>query len=117
LAKKKDKELINLAVVKLKMEDEFVGFKINKFIVMLFDFDLITDDEYNTYIYGTTDEKKIRLTKYGLSVGMVSRLEEAGQLKNLVFDEFNNLRATPEFEKFLLTISEYYRFEIGRFIS
>ncbi|ACM21162.1 ATP-dependent DNA/RNA helicase [Geotalea daltonii FRC-32] len=117
LAIKNDRQLVNLAVVKLKMEDDFVSFKINKFIVMLFDYHLISTDEYNLYIYGTNDEKKIRLTKYGLSVGMVSRLEEDGQLNNLEFDEFNNLRATPALDEFLQTVNDFYRFEIRRFIG
>lgn len=117
LANKNDRQLVNLAVVKLKMEDDFVSFKINKFIVMLFDYGLISADEYNRYIYGTTDEKKIQLTKYGLSVGMISRLEEDGQLDNLEFDEFNNLRATPALEEFLLTVNDFYRFEIRRYIG
>lgn len=117
LANKNDRQLANLAVVKLKMEDDFVSFKINKFIVMLFDYGLISIDEYNIYIYGTTDEKKIRLTKYGLSVGMISRLQEKGQLDNLEFDEFNNLRAKPAFEKFLQTVNDFYRFEIRRYID
>jgi len=117
LSNKSEKELVNLAVVKLKMEDDFVGFKLNKFIVMLFDYDLISVAEYNRYIYGTTDERKIQLTKYGLSVSMIARLEAAGQLGNLQFDDFNNLRATPEFEDYLLTVNDFYRFEIGRYIG
>jgi hypothetical protein len=117
LANKNERQLVNLAVVKLKMEDDFVSFKINKFIVMLFDYGLISVDDYNRYIYGTTDEKKIQLTKYGLSVGMISRLEEDGQLNNLEFDEFNNLRSTPALEEFLLTVNDFYRFEIRRYIS
>lgn len=117
LSNKNDKQLANLSMVKLKMEDDFVSFKINKFIVMLFDYDLISTDEYNKYIYGTTDKKKIKLTKYGLSVGMISRLQEDKQLNNLEFDEFNNLRANPAFEEFLLTVNDFYRFEIRRLID
>jgi hypothetical protein len=117
LSKKTDQELVNLAVVKLKMEDDFVGFKLNKLIVMLFDYDLISVTEYNRYIYGTTDERKIQLTKYGLSVSMIDRLETDGQLGNLIFDDFNNLQATPAFEEYLLTINDYYRFELSRYID
>jgi hypothetical protein len=74
-------------------------------------------DEYNRYIYGTTNEKKIQLTKYGLSVGIISKLEVDEQLDNLEFDEFNNLRATPAFEEFLLTVNDFYKFEIKRYID
>ena len=117
LANKTEKELVNLAVVKLKMEDDFVGFKLNKFIVMLFDYDLISVAEYNRYIYGTTDERKIQLTKYGLSVSMIARLEADGQLDNLQFDDYNNLRATPAFEDYLLKVNDFYRFEIRRYVD
>lgn len=117
LANKNDRQLANLALVKLKMEDDFVSFKINKFIVMLFDYGFISTNEYNKYIYGTTDEQKIRLTKYGLSVGMISKLEKDNQLHNLEFDEFNNLRAKPAFDEFLLTVNDFYKFEIRRYIG
>lgn len=117
LAKKSEQELVNLAIVKLKMEDDFVGFKLNKFIVMLCDYNLISIDEYNRYIYGTTDERKIQLTKYGLSVRLIARLEADGQLGNLQFDDFNNLQATPAFEAYLLTVNDLYRFEIRRYIG
>jgi len=117
LANKTEQELVNLAIVKLKMEDDFVGFKLNKFIVMLFDYNMIRVDEYNRYIYGTTDERKIQLTKYGLSVSMIARLEADGQLGNLQFDDFNNLRATSAFEDYLLTVNDLYQFEIRRYIG
>ncbi|MDO8266426.1 MAG: DEAD/DEAH box helicase [Moraxellaceae bacterium] len=117
LSKKSEKELVNLAVVKLKMEDDFVGFKLGKFILMLFDHDLISVNEYNTYIYGTTDERKIKLTKYGLSVSMIARLEADNQLGNLQFDDFNNLKASPEFESYLMTVNDFYKFEIRRYLG
>ncbi|MGB4399894.1 MAG: hypothetical protein WBJ10_11025, partial [Daejeonella sp.] len=63
LSTKSDQEMINLAIVKLKLEDDFISFKLNKFIVAMFDYKLITSDEYNLYIYGTTNQKKIELAK------------------------------------------------------
>jgi len=117
LLTKSDAELINLAIVKLKMEDDFISFKLNKFIVMMFDYKLITTDEYNLYIYGTTDQKKIGLTKFGLSVSLISRLENDGQLNNLSFDEFNNLKGNPDFNIFVNSIDDFYKFEIRRYIN
>lgn len=117
LSKKSDIELINLAIVKLKMEDDFVSFKLNKAIVMMHDFNLITQDAYNTYIYGTTDQNKIDLTKIGLSVSLITRLEKDEQLKNIYFDSFNNLKYRPEFEVYKSQANDFYRFEIDRFLS
>lgn len=117
LSTKSDAELINLVIVKLKMEEDFISFKLNKFIVMMFDYKLITTNEYNLYIYGTIDEEKIGLTKYGLSVSLISRLDKDGQLKNLSFDQFNNLKGNADFEIFINSIDDFYMFEIRRYIN
>ncbi|MET0570871.1 MAG: hypothetical protein ABWZ79_05560, partial [Pedobacter agri] len=117
LSEKSFAELVNLAIVKLKLEDDFVAYKLNKFIVMMYDFDLISADEYHEYVYGTTDKTKISLSKIGLNVSLISRLERDGQLGNLVVDQFNNLRSTPAFDHFKTQINDFYRFEIDRFIN
>ena len=84
---------------------------------MLYDYKLISRDEYNYYIYGTTDQNKIDLTKIGLSINLISRLEADGQLQYLHFDSFNNLKSMPEFETYKSTANDFYRFEIERFLS
>lgn len=114
LSSKDSKTLVNLAIVKIELENKFVQHKLNKFIVMLHDFDLISDDEYNLYTYGTTEETKIALTRFGLSMSLISRLERDEQLNNLYFDEFNNLVANEKFKEFICTIDDYYRYEINR---
>ncbi len=110
-------ELVNLSIVKLKMEDDFISFKLNKFIVMLYDFNLIEENEYNIYIYGTKNRDKIKLTKYGLNVSLVSRLDNDQQLENLYFDKFNNLIANTKFRGYLDSLDDYSRFEIERYLS
>jgi hypothetical protein len=117
LSQKSDQELVNLAIVKLKMEEDFVSFKINKFIVMLFDYDLISQDDYNLYIYGTTDEARIALTKFGLNISLINRLSDDNQLQNLRLDPFNNLTASAEFLQFLSSVDDFYRFEVNRYLT
>lgn len=117
LTRKSDKDLINLAIVKLKIEDDFISFKLNKFIVMMNDYKLITEEEYNKYIYGTTQRDKISLSKYGLSLSLIQRLEKDDQLKNISFDSFNNLKGNYEFKKFIDSVDDFYRFEIRRYID
>lgn len=117
LAQKNDKELINYAIVKLKIEDDFISFKLNKFIVFLYDYELISDDVYNKYVYGTTDKKIISFSKFGLNISLISRLEKDNQIVNLSFDSNNNLRANKSFRLYLNTLSDFKRFEIERFIN
>jgi hypothetical protein len=117
LTSKNETELVNLAIVKLKIEDDFVSFKLNKFIVMLYDYDLISTNEYNEYVYGTTDQHKIELTKIGLNIGLINKLEADGQLKNIFLDEYNNLAANAEFMAYKSSANDFYRFELERFLG
>lgn len=117
LTTKSDTELINLAIVKLKIEDDFVSFKISKFIAFLYDYNLISLNDYNLYTYGTTNQDTIALTKIGLSVNLVSRLEADDQLKNLYIDQFGNVKATSQFDVYKQQANDFFRFEIERFIS
>ncbi len=114
---KNDEELINYAIVKLKIEDDFISFKLNKFIVFLYDFNIISKDEYNEYVYGTTNEEKIELTKFGLTIGLIDRLTKDEQLVNLKFDQNNNLTSNEDFQEYLNTLNDFQRFEIERFLS
>ena len=115
--KTKDKiELINLAIVKLKIENNFISFKLNKFITMLYDFKLISEDEYNQYIYGTTNIEKSKLRKIGLSNNLISKLEADNQLKNIKIDENNIVTTLPEFENYRNSVNDFYRFEIDKFL-
>lgn len=113
---KSDQSLINYAVVKLKIEDDFISFKLNKFIVFMYDYLIITKDEYHNYIYGTTDENKIELTKFGLTIGLIEKLQNDNQLINLSFDENKNLTSNSEFKIYLETLNDFQRFEIERFL-
>lgn len=112
-----DKQLINYAIVKLKIEDDFISFKLNKFIVFLYDYNLISEEIYHQYVYGTTDKKIISFTKFGLNISLINRLKTENQLNNLSFDANNNLKANASFKTYLKTLNDFKRFEIERFIS
>ncbi|MBI0397558.1 DEAD/DEAH box helicase [Cyclobacterium marinum] len=116
--RKKDKtEKVNLAVVKLKMEDDFISYKLNKFVIMLYDYQLISKDDYNMFIYGTDDEKKISLTKSGLTINLIFKLDSDDQLKNIDFDPFNNLVANPKFKSYLDNLNDLHRYELNKYIQ
>jgi hypothetical protein len=117
LSKKSPEELVNLAIIKLKMEDDFVSFMLNKFVIFLHDFDLISTEEFNGLVYGTNDEKKIELTKLGLSISLINRLDEDGMLKFLDIDEFGNLTTKPGFSEHKSEMSDLYRFAVDRFLG
>lgn len=117
LSCKTDNELINLAIVKLQMENHFISYELNKFVEMMYDYKLIEDQEYNLHIYGTENPKNINFIKFGLSSSLISRLDSDKQLKNLYIDDYGKLKYNEEFKKFLENIDDFYKFQISKFIS
>ena len=116
LTSKSHEEVVNLAIVKLKMEDDFLSFKFNRFVVMLFDYELISSDEYHSFIYGTTDQKKIALTRSGLTMSLIGKLEGDNQMSNIEFDSYNNLTANDAFREYLTTLNDLNRYEMEKYI-
>jgi len=114
LNSKDDVELINLAIVKIKMEDEFLGFTIRKFIDILFEFNTITEEEYNISIYGTSNKNKINLLKMGFSGTLLSKLEDDNQINNFYLDQYYNLRYNSVFEDYKKTLDDYFVYEIEK---
>lgn len=111
-----NKKLINLSIAKLKIEEDFVSFKLNKLINFLHDFGLITKSEYNLNTYGTDNEELINLSKVGLSVNIISKLIKDNQYKNIKFTNIGNLEVNSEFKEYLKSQSELFRFEVKKYL-
>ncbi|MGR6898703.1 DEAD/DEAH box helicase [Rummeliibacillus sp. BSL5] len=117
LATKSDAELINLAIIKLKLEDDFINYKLNRLIVVLFELNLISEEEYNNSLYGTNDKNKIDLIKTGLSFNLITKLKNDDQLKNITLDENNNLVSNSEFFDYKNRLNGLYKFEIEKYLT
>ncbi len=113
---KDDTQMINLAIIKLKIEDDFLSYKFNKFVELLHDYGLITDDEYNFTTYGTEDEKEIRLVKQGLPIHLVSKLTNDDQLTNLYFDENNIIHSKENFKSYYDKLDDFYKYQIDKYV-
>lgn len=116
LSTKNDSNILDLAIAKIKIEDDFISFKINSFVNVLLKVGLIQEEEYNKFIYGTTDKKKLQLIKRGLSINLVNRLQDDNQLKNLVVDSYNNLRASSGLESYISQLDDFNKFEINKYL-
>lgn len=64
---KSRKEMINLAIIRIKEENDYVDYNLLKYIEFLQRFELIDKNEYNLLQYGTTNEMQIFFQKEGLS--------------------------------------------------
>jgi hypothetical protein len=83
--------------------------------MIMVDLTLVTETEYNEFMYGTVDEKVVLLHKAGLSPQIILKLKEDKQLKNIYFDKNGNLKANNDLNSFIVAQSGYYRFELEKY--
>lgn len=113
---KNRQQLANISLVKIKLEEDFVSFKIKKLITFLYDFELITKRAYFLAVYGTDDENVINLTRIGLGPSITRVLKENNQIQNISFDQNGNLISNDVFRNFLANQSELFKFEINKYV-
>lgn len=113
---KSDEILINLSVIKVKIEEDFVSYKLNKLIAFLFDFGLISEDEYLNHVYGTTNIELIKLVRLGLITSVAHKLLDDNQISNLSLNEFGNLSANQNFYNYLELQNDFFQFEVRKFL-
>ncbi|NRA59966.1 MAG: DEAD/DEAH box helicase [Psychrobium sp.] len=117
LSSKSQKELVNLALVKLKIESDFVSYTLNQYVSLLKELELINEDEYNKFIYGTTIKRNTEFTKLGLSGSLIYKLEGDNQLQNIEIDDLGHVKANAEFKSYLLKQDDLMQFEIHKYIT
>ncbi|MES2588662.1 MAG: DEAD/DEAH box helicase [Bacteroidota bacterium] len=117
--KKSENILANIAIVKLKIEEDFISFKINSLIVFLYEFKIIPEEYYFNYIYGTNDLNIIKLVRFGLSVNVITKLNNDNQIDNLKLDSNGNLfvKNKDTFNSYLNKQPELFQFEIKKYLN
>ena len=113
---KTDKELLNLAIAKLKIEDDFINYKINSFLQCMLKMNFISQEEYNEIVYGTNDKKKLNLMKKGLTYNLINKFEKDNQIENLSFDQYNNIIINNKFKEYRNGLDDFLKFEINKYI-
>ncbi|MCD8523077.1 MAG: DEAD/DEAH box helicase [Saccharospirillaceae bacterium] len=67
ISRKSKDEQVNLAIVRIKEEEDFVDYNIFQYLDILFDSELIDENFYKLVKYGTTDESTISMIQNGFS--------------------------------------------------
>ena len=86
LSAKSDTERINLAIVRLKEEDDFFDHKIFRFLEILNGLGVVDASFYKRVRYGTDDDVKIKMMREGFSRGLV----------DLILSKYLNMIKVPE---------------------
>ena len=76
LTQKTKEEKVNYAIKKIKIENDFVEYKLIKFIEILYKVDLVSKEEYYKIKYGTDNEIQIYFQKEGLSQELSKKVVE-----------------------------------------
>lgn len=74
VGRKTEVELVNLAIVRIKDEFDFLDNSIIKFIEVLQKFGLMDENTYLDIKYGTSDALRLQLVKSGMSISLVGLL-------------------------------------------
>lgn len=90
-----DYELINLAIVRIKEEQDFIDNNLVKFLEVLNDMRLIDESLYNKIKYGTDDPIRIILIRAGLS-HIASHIIAEKYLKYLIIGSNESIRILPQ---------------------
>ncbi|MBD0780390.1 DEAD/DEAH box helicase [Pseudoalteromonas flavipulchra] len=116
LSTKSHKELVNLALVKLKMESDFVSYTLNEYVSLLKEFEVISEDDYNIFVYGTSKKRNTDLTKLGLSGALIKKLDSDNQIENINVDKYGHVSANQLFLSYLNKQDDLIKFEIMKYL-
>ena len=112
---KTEEELLNLAIIKTKLEDDFISFKLGKAIKMLYDLELIDEKAYNKFLYGTDDVNELALIKVGLSSSVINFIKN-NNLYNDINIKNGSVEVSSNFKKILDNQDDFIKFEVGKII-
>lgn len=117
LSKKTDSQKINIAIIRIKEEQDFIDYKLMPYIEILNDLELIKENFYNQIKYGTDDQEMIKMLKEGFSI------ELAKTIKNNYLDQITISDESIEVRKNIIekmkknNENEILIFEIQYYIS
>ncbi|WP_434360598.1 DEAD/DEAH box helicase [Parasalinivibrio latis] len=117
LATKSNKELANISLVKIKIESDFVSYTLNNFVNVMYDLDLVSEEEYELYIYGTTNKSNSEFVKLGLSGSLINRLDRDKQMSNLSINDHGLVEYNDDFVDYINAQDDLIKFEICKFID
>lgn len=107
--------LYNLAIVKIQTDEDFIGHEITLLLSTLKEFGIITEEQFNYFLYRTLDNKEIEILKLGISRNVYQLLKEDNQIQNIEFDIYGNPRANEELFKYIKQKSGIEQFELEQF--
>lgn len=115
-AHKDDAEYLhNLAILKLQIDEEFLGHEISLLINTLLKFELVEQEDVDQFYYGTSNQSELSILQLGISRPIFNQLKKDGQLQNIVLDEYGNTRPNSELLKYIGKQVGIQKFELEQY--
>lgn len=83
----------------------------------MYDLEIISNEEYELYIYGTTNKSNSEFVKLGISGSLINKLDRDKQIINLSINENGLVEFNDAFYKYIKTQDDLIKFEISKFID
>lgn len=112
---KSQKDKINLAVIKSKLEDDFISYKLAKLVKTLLDLNLISKSVYNKFLYNTDDESIINLINAGLNNQLITFIKENNLFNDFKFSETGFI-VSDRFKTILENQDDFIKYEISKLL-
>ena len=114
LTRMNDTSLVNYAIIKTKVEDDFIDFELMPFVKTLFDLGHITEDMYNVFAYGTTDKNLLFLHKFGFSNSLIKFIKDNDLLSEISYCGYG-FKTTAKFDEKMKEQDDLMVFEINKY--
>ena len=107
--------MYNLAVIKIQTDEDFINHEITLLLSTLKEFEIITENQFNYFLYGTFDKKEIEVLRLGISRNIYQSLKANNQIENIGFDEFGNTYANEHLKSYIDKKTGIEKFELEQF--
>lgn len=87
LRKRSEAERVNVAILRIKEEQDFVEFNLLKYVEIIAELGLIEDNFYEQIKYGSSDKKIITLLKNGFSIELAKCITKQNYSNYLMINE------------------------------
>lgn len=94
LSKKSPSQKVNIAILRIKEEQDFIDYKLMPYIEILNDLQLIEPNFYDRIKYGTSDIEMIKMLKEGFSIELAKVIKHGNYSEYLDFS--NDLQVRNE---------------------
>lgn len=110
-----EEHLCNLAIMKLKVDEDYVKYEITLLLNTLLEFHIITQDEFDYFIFGTKNEKELNILRLGITRSMYRKLKEDDMIKNIIYDQYGNPEANKDLELYIKAQKGIAKFELEQY--